>query len=148
MIPKFTAKGLLPNGIHEACWSEVATRFGTGGQRSWLLSGLRRAVKHLADIGCETLYLDGSFITAKASPSDYDACWSLAGVNQSAVDPVLFKFDDGRKAMKAKYFGDLFPVDFVEAKSGKRFLDFFQIDRESGLAKGIVLLTMAEFHDS
>ncbi len=148
MIPGFTSKGLLPQGIHEASWTEVAKRFGVGHQRSWLLSGLRRAARHLASIGCATLYLDGSFVTAKSSPSDYYACWSVTGVDEALVDPVLFKFDDGRKAMKAKYFGDLFPVDFVEEKSGKTFLDFFQCDRETGLPKGIVVLTISDLHDS
>jgi Family of unknown function (DUF6932) len=44
----------------------------------------------------------------------------------------------GRQAMKAKYRGDLFPAEVPEGASGKAFLDFFQADKRTGEAKGIV----------
>ena len=28
--------------------------------------------------GVEVLYLNGSFVTAKPDPGDYDACWDMA----------------------------------------------------------------------
>jgi len=37
--------------------------------------------------------------------------------------------------MKDQYKGDLFPAETPEGASGKRFLDFFQIDKKN-LRKG------------
>ena len=57
------------------------------------------------DAGCRTVYLNGSFVTSKTFPNDYDACWEEAGVDPAALDPVLLTFDPGRATQKAKYMG-------------------------------------------
>jgi hypothetical protein len=103
---------------------------------------LYRALVALRAAGCTAAYLDGSFVTAKDLPGDYDLCWSVAGVNPALIDRVLLKFDDGRRAMKAKYLGDIFPAELPEGGSGKLFLDFFQVDKNTGAAKGIVLIDL------
>jgi len=75
-IPEFDlATGALPAGIHDAAWSEVAARFGINATRIRLLSGLRRALDILAAAGCTSVYLGGSFVTAKALPADWDGCY-------------------------------------------------------------------------
>ena len=51
------------------------------------------------------MYLDGSFVTSKQVPNDFDACWDEIGVNMSLIDPVLLKFDRVRAAQKAKFRG-------------------------------------------
>lgn len=142
MIPDFNEFGLLPVGIHTAEWSEIAARFGANGHRRTLLRGLRRALEALRSAGCTTAYLDGSFVTAKSSPADYDLCWSIVGVDANALDPILLTFDEGRRAMKAKYMGDLFPAEIPEGISGRVFIDFFQIDKQSGNAKGILMIDL------
>jgi len=142
MVPPFEPTGVLPPGVHSADWSEVVGRFGHNTHRQWLLQGLRRALDALKAAGCTAVYLDGSFVTSKAIPGDYDLCWSMVSVDPNLLDPVLVKFDDGRRAMKAKYLGDLFPAESPEAGSGKLFVDFFQIDKDTGTAKGIVLLDL------
>jgi hypothetical protein len=142
MIPPFDSSGALPPGIHDGDWREVVDRFGYNTQRQWLLQGLRRALLVLHAAGCTTVYLDGSFVTSKDAPRDYDLCWSAAGVDPVRLDPVLLTFADGRRAMKAKYLGDLFPADGAELRSGKPFVDFFQIDKDTGAAKGIVLIDL------
>jgi len=45
--------------------------------------------------GCRTAYVDGSFVTAKEDPEDFDGCWESEGVSLKALDPVLcdFKID-------------------------------------------------------
>lgn len=142
MIPDFNESGLLPVGIHAAEWSEIAARFGENGHRRTLLRGLRRALEALRSAGCTTAYLDGSFVTAKSSPADYDLCWSVVGVDANALDPILLTFDQGRRAMKAKYMGDLFPAEIPEGVSGRVFIEFFQIDKQSGNAKGILMIDL------
>jgi len=87
-------------------------------------------------------YLDGSFVTAKPHPNDYDACWDALGVNPQLVDPVLFDFRSGRAAQKAKYKGELFPADFSAGIGGRTFLEFFQVDKSTGNPKGIVVVDL------
>jgi hypothetical protein len=142
LIPPFDAAGLLPPGIHSASWAEVEARFGFNAHRQWLLGGARRAFLALHVAGCSSGYLDGSFVTSKVLPGDYDACWSGAGVDPNLLDPTLLDFTHGRRNMKAKYLGDLFPAELQEGASGRLFLDFFQIDKLTGGAKGIVLIDL------
>lgn len=74
MLPPFDDAGLLPPGIHKAAWREVVVRFGTTRHRRKLLGGLKRALKTLRAAGCRRVYIDGSFVTAKSKPGDFDAC--------------------------------------------------------------------------
>ena len=52
--------------------------------------------------GCRTVYIDGSFVTNKEIPNDFDACWEEAGVAPELLDPVLLRFDAGRAEQKAR----------------------------------------------
>ena len=143
MIPDFDASGNLPPGIHQATWKEFYKRFGSSGHRKRLLKGLATALNSLAAAGCRSVYVDGSFVTKKLEPGDYDLCWSIEGVAPEPLDSVLLDFSPaGRLAMKAKYLGDLFPAEVPEGASGKAFLDFFQTDKRTGEPKGIVLMDL------
>ena len=100
------------------------------------------ALKNLGQAGCSQVVVDGSFVSAKENPGDFDAAYDPTGVDSRLLDPILQKFDDGRKAMKAKYFGEVFPwTDVACSRTGKLFFDFFQADR-SGFSKGIVLVNL------
>src|SRR5215210_5775645 len=94
--------GNLPPGIHEATWGEIATAFGTTARRRQLLAGLRSALLSLRQAGCRRAYVDGSFVTAKPEPDDFDGCWEAAGVDPGQLDPVLLDFTNVRQAQKAK----------------------------------------------
>lgn len=141
MIPEFNEFGLLPIGIHLATWKEFKDRFGINSHRLKLFNGLIQAGNVLKQAGCILIYVDGSFVTNKKFPSDYDACWDLVGVNPTRLDQLMIQFDDiSRKLLKAKYLGDLFPAQIPEGSSGKTFVDFFQTDKNTGKLKGIVAL--------
>ena len=70
------------------------------------MTGLRAALENLKSAGCLTAYLNGSFVTSKTLPNDYDACWEEAG-------------------QKAKYMGELFPASIIADAGGLSFLEFF-----------------------
>lgn len=142
MIPGFTASGRLPAGIHAATWKQIEARLSFGERRKRLLEGLRRALRLLKAAGCRWVYLDGSFVTSKAEPGDFDACWSVQGVDIDNLDPVFLDFANARARQKQRFLGEFFPADLPEAASGRTFLDFFQIDKETGEAKGIVLIDL------
>ncbi len=106
------------------------------------MSGLKAALVSLKDAGCQTAYLDGSFVTSKELPGDFDGCWDLQGVDPGRLDPILLTFDRGRATQKAKYLGELFPSECVENASGKTFLEFFAVDKDTGNPKGIVAIDL------
>ncbi len=83
------------------------------------------------------MLVDGSFVTNRDLPGDYDAAFDPAGINGRLLDPVLMRHADGRRAMNAKYLGDIFPWGFLASDDGPIYREFFQTDRE-GVAKGIV----------
>ena len=80
MIPEFNEYGNLPPGIHHATWNEIVTRYATSVRRRELLDGLLDALRSLKGAGCATAYLDGSVITSKDHPGDFDACWKSGDV--------------------------------------------------------------------
>jgi hypothetical protein len=117
-------------------------RYATNERREHLMDGLRTAIDSLHAAGCKRVYLDGSFVTDKELPGDFDACWEASGVEPDLLDPVLLDFSDRRVAQKAKYRGELFPAEVAAEPGGTRFLDYFQRDRVTGEPKGIVAIDL------
>lgn len=142
MIPDFESDGLLPPGIHWATWQEIFDRFGTNEHRKALLTGLNEALNSLKTAGCETVYVDGSFVTSKETPGDFDACWDPANVDPRRLDPVLLRFEPGRATQKTKYGGELFISTMRNGNPGPVMLEFFQNDKDSGKRKGIVAIDL------
>ncbi len=142
VIPPLTEDGLLPAGIHEAEWTEVWNTFGTTPHRKRLLAGFRRALIALKIAGCRRVFLDGSFVTAKEQPNDFDACWDTTGVDLARLDPILLKFDQRRLAQKTKYGGEMFPAIGIADHAMNTFIQFFQIDKNTGVAKGIIAINL------
>jgi hypothetical protein len=142
VIPPFDARGKLPAGVHLATWDEVETVLGGSLRRRVLLLGLWEALNLLQAAGCRRVFLDGSFVTREPEPADFDACWDPAGIDPAALDPVLLDFSDGRRAQKERFGGELFPTDLAADPRGTRFLDFFQRDRGTREAKGILELDL------
>lgn len=143
-IPPFSDSGNLPEGVHDANWDEIVDRFGTTERRRELLEGLLRVLGSLRDAGCRRSYLDGSFVTAKEEPGDFDACWEAAGVDAGLLDPVLLQFANARAAQKERFGGELFPAEAVADPDGTRFIDYFQRDKLTGDAKGIVTIDLED----
>jgi hypothetical protein len=134
--------GYLPAGVHPWDWVDFAPAFAWNRRRQFLVGGLYRALNNLRHAGCRAVIVDGSFVTRKDHPGDYDAAFDPIGVNGNLVDPVLLRHDDGRKSMKAKYFGEVFPWGALAcANTGMIYRDFFLQD-QSGQPKGVVLLDL------
>jgi hypothetical protein len=89
MIPEWSANGDLPPGIHVAARKEVRDRLAFNPWRRKLLDGFESACKLLRRAGCSLVYLDGSFVTRKERPGDFDACWDIQGVDEDALDPIF-----------------------------------------------------------
>ena len=109
------------------------------------MAGVRTALEDLKSAGCRTVYVNGSFVTAKEVPNDFDACWEEADVDPTILDPALLTFDPGRITQKAKYLGDLFPASIIASADGFSFLEFFQMDKETGARKGIIAIDLGDW---
>jgi len=142
VILSFDERGNLPPGIHPATWDEIVQRYAITEHRAALLDGCGQAVASLRAAGCPCVYLDGSFVTDKEAPGDFDACWEASGVDPDLLDPVLLDFNDRRAAQKARYGGELFPAQVAAEPGGTVFLTYFQRDRQTGEPKGIVALDL------
>jgi hypothetical protein len=143
MIPDFVDIGgpwkVLSPGVHIATLKEIEGRFATSDHRKNLFLGFKKGVTALREAGCRTIFLDGSFVTEKPLPGDYDVCWDPIGVDIAKLEPVFRDFSDKRKKQKEIFYGEFFPSTLLA--DGKHFFfDYFQIDRHTGNAKGIICL--------
>lgn len=128
MIPPFDTRGNLPPGVHVAQWEEIHDKFGGNEWRSDLLDKVEGVARELQRAGCRHVWLDGSLVTEKEFPRDFDLCYDVATTDLDLIDPALLD----RGAAKQIYGGDILPTHPLLS-----FLDFFQTDRD-GHAKGIV----------
>jgi hypothetical protein len=95
--------------------------------------------------GCITIYIDGSFVTAKQKPGDFDACWEDNGVDidyLKAIAPTLYNFGLRRAEQKNKYRGEIFPANYPANDSGTAYIDFFQFDTRTNTRKGIIAINL------
>lgn len=143
MIPGFVDIGgswkVLPPGVHFATLKEIEEQFAISDHRKYLFSGFRKGVLALRKAECRKIFLDGSFVTEKPVPCDFDVCWDTTGVDISKLDTVFLDFSDGRKKQKERFQGEFFPANRI-ADSNCFFVDFFQIDKYTGNAKGIICI--------
>lgn len=133
---------LLPPGIHQATVDEVGAMFATNSTRAQLFAGFVDACGRLKSAGCSKVYLDGSFVSEKDHPGDFDACWDPAGVDGSKLDPVFLNFDPGRATQKREFGGEFFPSTVPADAFGRTYIDFFQQDRITGNPKGIIAISL------
>ncbi|AGY56423.1 hypothetical protein GKIL_0176 [Gloeobacter kilaueensis JS1] len=92
--------------------------------------------------GCPTVYIDGSFVSNKQMPADFDACWELDGVNLEVLDPLLLRNENRSQLQKLRFGGELFFFRLQDAGRSETMFDFFQADKATGEAKGIVAIDL------
>jgi hypothetical protein len=137
MIPDFDTDGNLPPGIHPATIEEVEAKFATNFKRKIIFDSLLRLIDDLRKIGCSNIFLDGSYVTTKNLPGDMDICWDNSGIDFDLTRQILPAIWN-RSLQKRIYQADIFPANIIERSSNKYFLDFFQCDKNTGNAKGII----------
>lgn len=146
MIPEFDENGNLPPGVYWTEWEEFKERFGTTPVRSRMIEGLQMAMEQLKAAGCRTIYINGSFITSKLTPQDFDACWDREEVDMKYLKthaPRLINYAD-RAAQKAFYRGEIFPSDQPVGSYDITSYELFQRDRERN-PKGIIAIDLVRW---
>lgn len=133
----FNEDGVLDPGIYTMSWEEFAAQFSFSPQRKRLLIGLEKAIKILKETNCTAIYIDGSFVTSKLEPNDWDACFDCNLKYQMDVIRA-YPFD----TQEELYGGELF---FAESRAdfyGTKFKDFFQQITGTAKKKGIVKIEL------
>jgi hypothetical protein len=133
MIPPLRPDGTLPPGVHHASLAEVLTAYpARNHQRHLLDDALREVVDQLWRLDPTlTIFVDGSYVTAKAEPNDVDLLVISTRYNELSV---------------RQYLDRVCPVEavsvhlYVEPQVPSPLLDFFTTTRR-GTAKGIIELT-------
>jgi hypothetical protein len=140
-IPDFDENGNLPPGVYRVSLEDVEARFTWNRRRRLLFRGLAEAVANLAAAGVRTIWVDGSFTTAKEEPGDIDGCWDYsAAVEVDLLDPVFLDVNPPRERMKLRYGVDLLIAGMrLEGAEFQRVEDFFQSDRD-GNPRGILVV--------
>lgn len=137
-IPDFQPDGYLPEGVFVASEAEVTFRFGTANrQRRRLVLRVRRWIYLARQIRAPRLFIDGSFVTAKAEPNDVDAVILLPPDFEAQI------FAESETAMELE--GMLLtrrPEEIFAAEDEtdwNEWIEFFSRTRESdGRRKGLV----------
>jgi hypothetical protein len=145
VIPDFDENGNLPRGVHWAEWEEFVDRFGTTPRRLRMIDGLKMAMEQLKSAGCPTIFIDGSFVTNKQNPGDFDVCWEDNGVDINrlkSIAPTLYNFTLRRAEQKSKYKGEIFPSNYPANDTGTAYIDFFQFDTRTNTLKGIIAIDL------
>jgi hypothetical protein len=141
MIPELVNIGsvwrVVKFGIYDTTLDEIKNRFATNDRRKQLYEGLLRGCLALKIAGCKLIYLDGSYITSKPLPNDFDVCWDPIGVDPDKLDSVFLDFSDNRRIQKQKFYGEFFPSSAL-ADGYRTFVEFFQVDKHTGNKKGIL----------
>lgn len=128
---------VLPAGIHFTKLADIKAKFVYNDTRTAQFEGLVKGIFHLQQAGCQTIFLDGSYVSSKEFPGDFDVIWSTNGVAHQSLPSVLSDFSNGRLAQKKEYMGEFFP-DNATGDGVTPLLDFFQTDRYTGRQKGIL----------
>ncbi|PEK99506.1 hypothetical protein [Bacillus sp. AFS017336] len=142
-IPDFMPNGKLPPGIHNTSWEEFKNRYELNYKRKMQLKGLEKAIEEFYKAGCTCIYVDGSFVTKRSNPGDFDALYDLDEVNIESINPLLLDSSlNGRDVQKKYYEGEFFPMNAKAHPNGTKFLDYFQKDKRTDEPKGIVKINL------
>jgi hypothetical protein len=143
-LPAFRADGWLPEGHHQTTWAEVAERFG-GTPRSRrnrllrLLFEWRDSLRKKSMGGL--LILDGSFISRKAEPGDFDCLFVYDAATAKVIEEDEQALDLlSYERCKARGYGDIFALSEAAVREYPKFchLDMFDADKVTKAFKGVV----------
>jgi hypothetical protein len=103
-IPEFTGDGLLPAGVHDLYLDELLASSlvikpvrisgpWDSDRRLEIGQALANYMPHLWHVGITNVFVDGSFATSKASPSDADCYFECEPKNLASIKRQLEKLD-------------------------------------------------------
>lgn len=95
----------MPPGVHTVTLTEVENKFAYNVRRKALSAGLSNVIRILKEANCLEVFLDGSYITTKEEPDDYDLCFEPTDLQPTEELRALLSAKENRKT---EYLGDIF----------------------------------------
>ena len=147
MIPALNESGLLPEGIHDCNLAEAEARFGRfqGNNRRPQLWNRFVEFMHEAKASglIEFVIVDGSFVTANASPNDIDLILVVSAQHDFTADLPPQQYNILAQQRVRRRFG----FDIVAVKNGTEDLEqavefFSQVRQQPGRRKGLLKVTL------
>lgn len=150
----FNDDGLMPPGLHEYAFndfkSQFIDQFGFSQSRKAILEGCLKWLFLISNIITpEEVWMDGSYVTAKANPNDIDIVLFFDSEKLNAVDKGMFYnlFSISKQYLCDSYFA----VSIIPGKHTANDINIrnywrgqFGFDRNDK-PKGIIILTWQEF---
>lgn len=148
MIPPLNEHGLLPIGIYGCSLAEIEERFGsfqTNDRRPVLFQRLNAYLNEAKSTQqVLALLIDGSFVTAKASPGDIDIVLIASGDFSPTDELKPFAYNVFSKKRVARLYGfDIVAVvEDDTAEYAKSVVFFQQVKDNPALKKGILRVNL------
>lgn len=140
MSLNFNSQGFLHETILLS-YEEFQYHFGTNSRRMDQINNALPFFRLFHSCGCQTVYVDGSFVSKKKYPEDIDLCFDLTGVNAEKIEEVFPQFFDPNALGAIRR--DLF-CHILHFNDTNRYLyNLLQTDR-AGNFKGFVKLNLTD----
>lgn len=142
--------GLLPEGEHPLDWKSIVSLFGTSPRRQGLLQKLHELCLILKRAGVETVWLDGSFVTSKPTPNDFDMSFDLSDAAFARLPDYPFKVKNAATRLRSHFCGDIKVEPMADGYRYHKDLWPYVKDHEHngkaifGLKKGIVVIALGD----
>jgi hypothetical protein len=128
---------VLPPGVHPATLDEIEARFATNDLRRRLFGGVCQAAYELRMAGCGFLYLNGSFMTDKDEPNDFDACFDPRGVVPELLDSIFEDHENDSYLQRVRFGGEIH-AGAEDLLGFQAVLKDFMTEPFTGHPKGVV----------
>ena len=145
-LPTLRDDGWLPEGHHPTTWEEITARFGDAPGSDRVLSSLQAWREAVQAKGMRGLViLNGSFISRKEAPGDFDLVFFYDEATKILVlrDAEARALTDYQACRASGFLGDVFafPASLQHLSPLLYRDDMFDFDR-NGTPKGVVEVTV------
>jgi hypothetical protein len=140
MALNFNSKGYLHKTI-TLTYEEFEQHFGTNPKRMEQIKNALPCFRIFHSCGCQTVYVDGSFVSKKKYPEDIDICFDPLSVDKREIKKVFPQFYDINQ--RGRIRRDQMCHIFTLEKENTELFDLLNADRD-GNPKGLVKLDLNE----
>jgi hypothetical protein len=140
MSLNFNTKGYLHETI-PLSYEELKYHFGTNPRRMDQINNALQFFRIFHSCGCQTVFIDGSFVSKKEYPEDIDLCFDMTGVNAEKLKEAFPPFFNRNEMGKIRRNSLCHILHFTD--KDKALFDLLQYDRD-GYFKGFAKLNLKD----
>ena len=143
MSLSFNSRGFLHETI-PLSYEEFKNHFGTNLRRINQINNALKFIRLFHSCGCQTVFVDGSFVSKKENPEDIDLCFDLTDIDVEKIRKVFPQFFQPNEIGKIHREFQCHIFHFYE--NFTFYFDLLQEDR-NGYRKGLVRLDIKNILD-